>query len=57
MWMKDLGKIWGDLDADFVWLVSNPTEDESTSDSTVDLSGKSRTRCAKSQIKQVKMKR
>ena len=39
-------KTGGDLDAEFVLLASNPTEDESTSDSTVDSSGTIRTRCA-----------
>jgi hypothetical protein len=55
MWLDEVvevderaGKTGGDLDAEFVLLASNPTEDESMSDSTVDLSGKSRTRCAKS---------
>ena len=45
------GNTWGDLDAEFVWSAVNPTEDESTSNSTVDSSGRTRTRCADRCIK------
>ena len=45
-------KTGGDLDAEFVWSASDPTEEVSTSDSIVDSSGRIRIRDVNGCIKQ-----